>query len=296
MEWLLWIESLLPEFPARRSVVVGVLILTPIILSLRLISQKFVSVQGGQFLDRSSMRAQIWSLSNNLSLIFINSFVWVVLLGGVYKTFSQADEQDWFWRFPPADETWMANWPIILQILFILFLTDIKSYWAHRLMHSRLGWPIHALHHTDQNMNFATVYRIHFLEGIFRTLVTVTLLGWLHLPVGPTALAGIFTVWYSFYLHSELPWGHGSFRRILASPEHHRWHHADVPEAYGKNLCLVFPVIDVMFGTYYDPGPCRTKIGVAGLKDDIISGQLHPFVQSWKWLLGRLARLKTVKR
>lgn len=295
MEWLVWIESLLPEFAARRALVLGVLIFTPAALLLRLISQKWIPVTGGQRLDRASMRGQAWSLVNNIGLILMNSFVWVILLDGVYKTFSNADEQDWFWRLPPADETWMANWPITFQIVFIIFLLDFKGYWAHRLMHSRLMWPVHALHHSDRHMNFATVYRIHFLEGIFRTLVTVTMLGWLNLPLAPAILASVFILWYAAYIHTELPWGHGALRRIFASPENHRWHHADEPEAYGKNLALVFPFIDVMFGTYYDPGPCRGEIGVKDVKDDMISGQLYPFVQAWKWLSQRVGRQKAIE-
>lgn len=295
MEWLLSLESMMPEFAARRAVILGVLIFTPAALLLRFISQKFVSVRDGQYLDRESLRGQLWSLVNNIGLVLMNSFVWVVLLGGVYRTLSNADEQDWFWRLPPADETWMANWPITLQIIFIIFLLDFKGYWAHRLMHSPWGWPAHSLHHSDKHMNFATVYRIHFLEGIFRKLVTVTMLGWLNLPLAPAVLASIFILWYAAYLHTELPWGHGALRRIFASPEHHRWHHADVPEAYGKNLCLVFPFIDVMFGTYYDPGPCRAEIGVKEVKDDMISGQLYPFVVAWKWVIRRFGRGVSVK-
>lgn len=296
MDWIAWIESFLPEFSARRLLIVGTLILTPILLALRFISQRFVPVEGGQYLDKQSLRGQAWSLLNNISLALMNALFWVVILGGVYNTLAVADQQDWFWRLPPADETWMAGWPLILQSLVVIALLDFKKYWAHRLMHSRLGWPIHALHHSDRHMNFATGLRIHFLEGIFRSLCAVTILGWLNLPVIPVAMGGIFILWYSCYLHSELPWTHGPVRRLLASPDYHRWHHADIPEAYGKNLCLVFPVFDIVFGTYYDPGPCRTPIGVKGMRDDFISGQAYPFIVAGKWISARFSRPKSEGR
>ena len=65
----------------------------------------------------------------------------------------------------------------------------------------------------------------------------------------------------NMYVHMDLDWTHGPLRYVIASPRLHRRHHADVPEAYGKNLANVFPFYDVMFGTDYVPGPCRERMG-----------------------------------
>jgi sterol desaturase/sphingolipid hydroxylase (fatty acid hydroxylase superfamily) len=56
---------------------------------------------------------------------------------------------------------------------------------------------------------------------------------------------------------------------LIASPVYHRWHHADVPKAYGKNLANVMPIYDVMFGTYYNPGKCDARMGAlkTGVED-----------------------------
>jgi len=42
-------------------------------------------------------------------------------------------------------------------------------------------------------------------------------------------------------------------RRILASPYFHRWHHANDKRSYDKNFCVIFPFLDILFGSFYYP-------------------------------------------
>ena len=69
------------------------------------------------------------------------------------------------------------------------------------------------------------------------------------------------------YVHIDIDFGHGPFKYLLASPRLHRWHHADHPDASGKNLASIFPFYDVFFGTYYLPGRCDKPVGA--LSDDV---------------------------
>ena len=60
----------------------------------------------------------------------------------------------------------------------------------------------------------------------------------------------------------------------------HRWHHADVPEAHGKNLANIFPFFDWMFGTYRVPGPCDAPVGAAGIpRNDVVKLTLWPLLE-----------------
>jgi len=95
------------------------------------------------------------------------------------------------------------------------------------------------------------------------------------------------------YVHMNLPFNHGPFKYLIASPVYHRWHHADVPEAYGKNLANVIPLYDVMFGTYYEPGPCNEPMGAlkTGVADkNPFAIYIYPF-QEW----ARMIREKLAK-
>ena len=168
----------------------------------------------------------------------------------------------------PASTWETVPWPILL--LLTLLLRDFADYWNHRLMHMRWIWPIHAVHHSDTHVNFLTSYRIHFLESIFMDASYVILLTWLGLPPIIGATTRMLLTVLNCYVHIDIDFGHGPFKYILASPRLHRWHHADHPDAYGKNFAIVFPFYDVLFGTYYLPRRCDTPMGA-------LSTEIPPF-------------------
>ncbi|QDZ00280.1 sterol desaturase family protein [Nitratireductor mangrovi] len=198
------------------------------------------------------------------------------LLEDAYKATGIPHVDPFFWQGVPA-------W---LLIPFAVFMFDIANYWSHRLMHMKWLWPIHAIHHSDPEVNGLTTYRVHVFEPLVMLTVYTVLLGWLGLPAGVLGGAAVFLGLLNFYVHVNVDWGHGPFRLLLASPRFHRWHHADVPEAYGKNLANVFPFLDVAFGTYYVPGTCRAEVGAEGVpKNDVVRLVLFPFVE---W--GRMVR------
>ncbi len=148
-------------------------------------------------------------------------------------------------------------------------------------------WGIHSLHHSDEEMNFSTSFRVHGLELVQMKLVTVVIIGWLSLPAAAFAIAIFLRGWYGLYIHSRLPFDHGVFRKILISPNYHRWHHADDPAVYGKNLGDMFPIWDIAFGTHYDPGTCNIPQGVSDAPKDIIRAQWFPVVYLVRLLKGR---------
>lgn len=158
--------------------------------------------------------------------------------------------------------------PIILVSLLGLIVKDFADYWNHRLMHTTWGWPTHAAHHSDTHVNAFTTYRVHFLETIVMSTSYVVLLTWLQMPQA-IPLVMVFSHVHNLYVHMNIPFQHGPFKLLVASPVFHRWHHADVPVAYGKNLANIIPAWDWMFGTYYNPGLCEAKMGAvsSGIED-----------------------------
>jgi sterol desaturase/sphingolipid hydroxylase (fatty acid hydroxylase superfamily) len=104
------------------------------------------------------------------------------------------------------------------------------------------------------------------------------------------------------YVHMDVDWGHGPLRLIIASPRFHRWHHADTPELYGKNIANMFPFYDVMFGTYIDPGVCREPMGAIGVPENhFLKLMAYPFVEPVRmakreWAARRGNRAKAIAR
>ena len=182
-------------------------------------------------------------------------------------------------------EFWADVW-LVWPILATVFLIDFVNYWHHRLMHTKWYWPVHAVHHSDRHMNFTTLFRIHFLEGIAMKLAAIVFLSWLQVPGEAYAIAAIINMLIGQYIHLDIPISHGRWGdKIIASPQVHRWHHANVPEAFGKNLANFFSCLDVMFGTYYNPGPCRAPLGITPDPGQSLANNLAlPFTE-WKRLI-----------
>lgn len=191
----------------------------------------------------------------------------------------------------PAD-FWGGD-AVWLGLILIILGSDFCDYLSHRLMHMKWIWPVHAAHHSDSHVNGFTSFRIHFFEAIFMQLTYLLLLTWLQLPQLIPALALLRRL-INIYVHLDLDWSHGRFKYLLASPVFHRWHHADLAEVQGKNLANIFPFFDVIFGTYYEGGPCRAPLGALsyGLADkNPILIWIYPF-QAWARLIfGALRRL-----
>ncbi len=167
-------------------------------------------------------------------------------------------------------------WP--LTVLAVLFLFDLADYWAHRLMHNSPLWGVHAVHHSDHRMNWLTSSRVHVFEVSVVKLGYLVLLGWVGLPLWSLAGANAIAYMHNRYVHADLGWNHGPLTRVIASPNQHRWHHSVDPKAYNRNYANIFAFIDVVFGTYYNPGPCNTDVGLREIpRPTAINQLLYPF-------------------
>lgn len=192
---------------------------------------------------------------------------------------------------PHVDTAFWAGWPSWALALFAVFAFDVANYWNHRLMHMRWLWPVHAVHHSDPHITGFSTLRVHALEVLVMSTSYTLLLSWLGFPPDVMGGAAIFVALLNAYQHVDVDWGHGPFRYVLASPRFHRWHHADVPEAHGKNLANVFPFLDVVFGTYYAPGRCEERLGAQDVpENDVARLLLYPFA-AWSRMIG--ARLRS---
>lgn len=177
-------------------------------------------------------------------------------------------------------ELW-TNVPVWLLVPFAIVVQDFANYWNHRLMHMAWLWPVHAIHHSDPDVTGFTAYRVHMLEGLVMWTSYTVMLTWLGLPADAIGLGAVFLALHNIYVHVNVDIHHGAFELALASPRYHRWHHADVREAHGKNLANVFPFYDWAFGTYYNPGPCDAPVGAEGVpENDVVQLLLFP-LQAW---------------
>lgn len=151
---------------------------------------------------------------------------------------------------PSLNPAFWESVPFWLVVIVGIVAKDFVYYWCHRIMHTKWGWPTHAAHHSDTHVNGFTAYRVHFLEWLMMVCGYFFLLTWLQIPDAIPIVVFLHSL-HNVYVHMDLPYTHGPLRHIIASPSFHRWHHADVPEAYGKNLANIMPMWDHIFGTHY---------------------------------------------
>lgn len=176
--------------------------------------------------------------------------------------------------------------PFPLLVLITFLANEFWLYWVHRWLHSRWGWPIHAIHHSDSHVNGFTLWRIHVLEAVVMNLFALVMIGWMGLPPAAAGASALAVMLHSVYIHSPLDWDHGPLRMVIASPRFHRWHHCDAAPAYGTNLANAVPLFDWLFGTYRAPHRLDAPLGAqsAGVPDT-------DFVALWLWPFREWARM-----
>ena len=143
--------------------------------------------------------------------------------------------------------------PVALQLVIAISLGDLVNYWNHRLRHTRILWPFHAVHHSPRELDWLSAVRMHPVDdAIDNVMVGLVVLAigtrfdvWL--ATGPCLF--FFNVW----LHANVRWRFGWLERVIATPAFHRAHHSDDTLA-PRNFAGVLPLWDAIFGTLYLPG------------------------------------------
>ena len=163
----------------------------------------------------------------------------------------------------------------------VVFVGDFFSYWRHRLEHTRLLWPAHAIHHSDTELTWLSINRFHPIDRVVTGAVDIALLALLGFPSWALVFNEIVRHYYGEFIHADFPWTYGPLGRLFVSPVMHRWHHARDVVGAGSNFATVFSVFDQAFGTYHVPGLCTVPLGVT---DDIapgLMGQLRFPLVAW---------------
>ena len=178
-------------------------------------------------------------------------------------------------------ETWV-NVPTAITIIVAVFVGDFAGYWRHRLEHTRILWPSHAVHHSDTEMNWFSLERFHPINRVTTYLLDNAALLLLGLPPYAVVANSLIRHYYGYFIHADLPWTYGRFfGSIFVSPAMHRWHHAADIQAFNTNYATVFSMIDRWFGTQRVPGPCDAPLGVTDKIEQSFRGQLrYPFQKS----------------
>jgi sterol desaturase/sphingolipid hydroxylase (fatty acid hydroxylase superfamily) len=174
----------------------------------------------------------------------------------------------------------LAVLPFWVQFFFYLFVSDFLLYWVHRVFHGATMWKYHKIHHEPEEVDWISAVRFHPVNLFFGTVMVDVVL--LLAGIAPAVLSILapFNVLMSAFVHANLNWTLGPFRYVLASPVFHRWHHTALDKGGGTNFAGTFPILDVMFGTFYMPKnelPGAYGIGEPDFPQGFIAQLWYPF-------------------
>jgi sterol desaturase/sphingolipid hydroxylase (fatty acid hydroxylase superfamily) len=156
--------------------------------------------------------------------------------------------------------------PLVSFCLYLVIL-DFADYWIHRAQHRvEPWWQLHALHHSQRQMNYWSDNRNHLLDDLLRDALMAVIA--MILGASPGQYVGLVLVSrvLQSLQHANLKWRFGVLgERLLVSPSFHRLHHGlgigHEGRSKGCNFAVLFPLWDVIFGTAdFRPGFVPTGI------------------------------------
>ncbi|HWE99021.1 MAG TPA: sterol desaturase family protein [Caulobacteraceae bacterium] len=143
------------------------------------------------------------------------------------------------------------GWGLVGGAAAFVLLMDFGEYLFHRAQHTVPAlWALHSLHHSDRSMNISTTNRHHWADFPIKS-VTVYLVVALLVRANPAVIA-IYSIasLYNYVSHLNVDFGYGRLSFLLNSPRYHRIHHSRRPEHWNTNFAAIFPIFDVIFGSY----------------------------------------------
>jgi len=180
----------------------------------------------------------------------------------------------------------LSQLPIWLQAAMVFIISDILLYWTHRWFHRRKMWRFHAIHHSSTPVSWHSTYRFHPVNIWLSFTLVDTLMLFVGFSPESVSVMAAFNMIYSAMVHANLNWTFGPFKYLFASPVFHRWHHTAQEEGMDKNFAPTFPLLDIIFGTFYMPeGRLPESYGVPG--SDIPHGFWRQIVWPFRKPKGR---------
>lgn len=207
-----------------------------------------------------------------------------------------------------------ADYAIALGYMLVFFMVgDFIAYGLHYLQHKiPVLWEFHKVHHSAEVMHPMSNFREHPIDnlvykifigvgyGVFMGIAT-SALG--YIPSMP-AVFGVPVLMFMFNImgynlrhsHIWLRWP-GVWSKVFPSPAHHHVHHSCHPKHIDKNFAFMFPLWDVIFGTYELPEDNRdVKFGVAGMSQEEMDSCVKLYLVPFKNAFRRLQQQNKRKR
>ena len=174
--------------------------------------------------------------------------------------------------------------PAFVRFPVAFIAVDFATYCIHRWQHSHpLLWAFHSVHHSGEQLTFATAARVHPVDNFVMT----TLAFFPILLLGQAFDSMALPVYLSMEVlisiqHCEIPWRFGPLYRVVVSPTFHSFHHSTRPEHHNRNFGRLLSIWDYLFGTAVRDQTRPSAYGLQDWKMPTIKSQLcSPFAHAY---------------
>ena len=183
---------------------------------------------------------------NNIGLAIItycfSHFVVTALMIEVMRSIDQA---------PLID---LSSLPLWFTLPLAVLTYELVVYTLHLMSHKvPLFWRLHAIHHSDSQVDISTSFRHHPLESLISVFPTLSLSIFLDFPVEAVLVYRVLELSQTVFTHANvrIPDGlEATLGRVVVTPRFHRGHHFADKKHTDSNYGAVVPWFDYLFGTY----------------------------------------------
>jgi sterol desaturase/sphingolipid hydroxylase (fatty acid hydroxylase superfamily) len=144
--------------------------------------------------------------------------------------------------------------PLGVSILSTLLGRAFVSFFTHWLMHRvPLLWRLHRVHHLDTEMDVSTTVRFHPVEFAINLAVGVPFVCVFGTSPWVLLLYEILDAGVTLFSHANFslpPALERVLRYVIVTPDLHRVHHSSLQPETDSNYGAVFPIWDILLGTF----------------------------------------------
>ncbi|VUD58540.1 hypothetical protein TDB9533_02448 [Thalassocella blandensis] len=158
------------------------------------------------------------------------------------------------WAISDSLQEMIRALPTLLQLVIIILCADFVLYWEHRAYHEiNWLWPIHAVHHSVQNLDWLAGSRGHFIQVFSERAMVMVPLYLLGVEQQTLNIYVVFAALQAVLIHCNVNFSFGPLRYIFVTPQFHHWHHSSEKPAIDTNYSAHTVVFDWLFSTYHFP-------------------------------------------
>jgi sterol desaturase/sphingolipid hydroxylase (fatty acid hydroxylase superfamily) len=153
------------------------------------------------------------------------------------------------WGLLPA--LGLSGWALAMVGILLL---DVAIWFQHLVFHRvPVLWRLHAVHHSDHDLDVASGLRFHPIEILLSLVYKVALVVALGIPAGAVLAFEILLNAGALITHANLRLPLGldrTLRFLLVTPDMHRIHHSTLRDEQDSNYGFHLAIWDRLFRTY----------------------------------------------